>query len=365
MKVIHFITSIDKAGGGTTTYIQLLSQGLKNAVDLIVVSGISPHPIEFSSIYTLLFNLSLSHWFTLKKKINNLLVQEKPDIVHINGIWQPQCWLFQREAQRQGIKVILSPHGMLEPWIMARNPWKKKIALWLYQHKAIKTVDYLHATADSEKENIQKLGYTQPITVIANGIRLDEAELKNNWTPRRELLFLSRVHPKKGIEHLIEAVAQLKDEFRNGEILIAGEGEEKYIASLQQKINQYGIGNIIHFTGGVYDNSKWKLMREADIFVLPTYSENFGIVVAEALACGTPVITTRGTPWQELETEECGWWIKTGTEALVNALKEYISLDANQLEQMGRRGADLVKLKYSSEKMANDMLKLYQKVISL
>jgi Glycosyltransferase len=363
LKIIHFITSIDKIGGGTTTYLQLLTEELKQSVELVIATGNSTHPVEMKDIPVVFFNISVWRIFQLKKEFRTFLETEKPDIVHINGIWQPQTWWFQHVARRLGIKVVLSPHGMLEPWILNHNKWKKNIALALYERKAFEQADYLHATAISEKENLEKLGFTKPVAVIANGIELAETQLKENWKPRKKLLFLSRVHPKKGIEHLIDAVARLKVEFEGGEVLIAGEGDQHYIETLQLRVKEKGVANIIKFIGGIYGDQKWKLFREADVFVLPTYSENFGIVVPEALVCGTPVITTKGTPWQELETEDCGWWIEIGTEPLVQTLKEYLQKDAIQLEQMGRRGADLVKLKYSAGKMASNMYNLYKELL--
>lgn len=120
---------------------------------------------------------------------------------------------------------------------------------------------------------------------------------------------------------------------------------------------------IVHFVGWIYDKDKWNLIKESDIFVLPTYSENFGIVIAEALACGTPVITTKGAPWQDLETWNCGWWIERDVDSLVGALKEFLKLDEFELERMGRNGRQLVEEKYSSKVMADNMVRLYESLM--
>ena len=122
---------------------------------------------------------------------------------------------------------------------------------------------------------------------------------------------------------------------------------------------------MISFCGGVYGEKKWELFRQADLFILPTYSENFGIVVAEALASGTPVITTKGTPWQELETEHCGWWTEIGSKPTIKALKSFLACTEKELEQMGTNGRQLIERKYSAKKMAEDMITLYQEVIKL
>ena len=118
-----------------------------------------------------------------------------------------------------------------------------------------------------------------------------------------------------------------------------------------------------HFEGGVYGNSKWELFRQADLFILPTHSENFGIVVAEALASGTPVVTTMGTPWSELESRRCGWWTEVGTEATVQALRNFLSLTENELEKMGRNGRKLVEEKYSAHKVAEEFVEMYKSIL--
>ena len=143
---------------------------------------------------------------------------------------------------------------------------------------------------------------------------------------------------------------------------IAGEGEESYVSELRQLAARLGVEDMVKFTGGVYGDSKWELFRHADVFVLPTHSENFGIVVAEALACGTPVITTKGTPWHELETNGCGWWTEIGTEALIAALRKFLALSDGDIERMGRNGRKLVEDKYSSRKMAEEMVRMYNEL---
>lgn len=247
---------------------------------------------------------------------------------------------------------------------MARHYWTRKVpALLLYQKAAIKNADWLHATADSEKENLLKLGYNSKIEVIANGIEVESIEMKKCWERKKEILFLSRVHVKKGIEFLLEAVAALKDSMKGYNVRIAGEGDAEYIQTLKDKAVSLGIDDMVDFCGGVYGDRKWELFRNADLFVLPTYSENFGIVVAEALACGTPVITTKGTPWEELETYNCGWWTEIGAQATTEALNKFLKLSVSELEMMGKNGRRLVEEKYSSAKMADDMVKLYKKLI--
>ena len=292
MTILHYIPSLDRTFGGTAAYMRLLAAELGKRADLHIATHPSDHPVPI--VNAAVHDISSSMLGRMKREWLGLLDRIKPDLVHVNGCWLPSCALVQRWAQQAGSRVVLTPHGMLEPWIMARHYWTRKVpAWWLYQKRAIMQADCLHATAESEKENLLKLGCNSKVVVIANGIDVENIDLKKSWKRTGKILFLSRIHVKKGINFLMEAMAGLKDQMQGYELWIAGEGEAGYIEELKQLAGQLGIERRVRFPGGVYGDEKWRLFREADLFVLPTHSENFGIAVAEALACGTPVITTR------------------------------------------------------------------------
>lgn len=364
MKIIHFIPSIDRTAGGTTSYMQLLAKELGKLCQLYIATAPSANPVEMENAQVKFIPCGWKQRSAMKSAWNKLLQEIKPDVVHVNCCWMPQCVWAQLWAQKAGYKAVLSPHGMLEPWIMARHYWTRKFpALLLYQKKAIVKADCLHATAESEKENLLKLGYNNRIKIIANGIDVENIEIKKEWARKKQILFLSRIHVKKGINFLLEAVAELKNELADYTIHIAGEGDTDYIKQLKEKARALGISNLILFCGGVYGEKKWELFQKADVFILPTYSENFGIVIAESLASGTPVITTKGTPWKDLELEHCGWWTEIGTVPTINAIKLFLSCSDEELENMGKKGRLLVEKKYSSKQMAEKMLTLYHKII--
>lgn len=358
MKVIHFIASIDKVGGGTTEYMRLLSLELKNHLEIIIATGNSNDPIEINEVPVKFFDISLLRWSTMIKEFTSFLKVEKPDILHINGIWSPENWGFQLAAQKLGFKVIVSPHGMLEPWILNNNPIKKKIALFLYQKKAIQQCDYLLATAELEAENIRVLNFKNPIFIIPNGIDSKEVKQVKSQYGTRKMVFLSRIHPKKGIELLLEAWRNC--DTKDWQLEIAGNGDEKYIANLA--LSAQDLKNV-QFVGAQYGEDKWDFLRSADVMVLPTFSENFGIVVAEALAVGVPVMTTKGTPWSDLQKYQCGWWIDLSVSNLEKTLIEVFTTPSATLEIMGINGKKLVSEKYDIKAIGLNMVEFYKNVL--
>lgn len=361
-KIIHYIPDIDHSHGGTTTYIQLLAEKLGELSELHIVTHITPNPVDIKNSKIHYINRNI--FGAMKREWLEILNDIKPNIVHVNGCWTPQCAWVQKWSQLLNYKVLLTPHGMLEPYIIKRNYWTKKLpALLLYQKKAICKANYIHATANSEKEHILQLGYNDKVEVISNAVNLDSIKMKSSWKRTKNILFLSRIHKQKGINFLIEAVASLKKELEGYKIIIAGEGEPSYIASLKQMVVEFGVQEEVIFVGGVYGEEKWKLFRNADLYVLPTFSENFGIAIAEALASGTPVITTEGAPWKDLIIYNCGWSTKIGTAGTINAIKEFLQLDEIALEKMGRNGRRIIEEKYSINAMAEKMIKLYNRIL--
>ena len=365
MKVLHYIPSIDKSSGGVGAYMQLLARDLGKLCELHVLThhGDDELTIE-NSVVHYMPNKYLP-WDNCKKEFLDILGKLKPDVFHINSCWTPVSSLTSIWAKAAEYKVVYTPHGMLEPYAIHRHYWTKKLpAILLYQKRGVSVADMIHATADTEKNNLIKLGWNKNIIVIPNCVQIDNVSLKTSWVRKKNILFLSRVHPKKGLNFLIEAVSRLKNELDGYIITVAGPGEESYINSLKTLAKRKGVVDMFDFVGPVFNENKWELYKQADLFVLPTYSENFGIVVPEALASGTPVITTFGTPWMELNTNRCGWCIDIGTEALVEALINFSNCTDAELESMGRRGRNLVENSYSSGVVASMFVNMYNRMIN-
>ena len=362
MKVLHYIPSLAASAGGVASYLSVLCEELGKLVELHVATSYeSKREVKICNAIVHRISSDLTCYSSSKA----LLKELRPDVVHINGCWQPQLAFFQWAARSLKIPVVLSPHGMLEPWIVKRHYWTRKWpAIQLYQRGLVKRADYLHATAEKEKDNLLRLGWNARIAVIPNAVNIVMLPIKDNWSLKRRIVFMSRLHVKKGIELLLEALSHLKPDLDGYEVIIAGEGELDYVETLKKAAISFGLSEVVKFVGGVYGAEKVCLLQSADFFVLPTYSENFGIVVAEALACGTPVITTHGTPWKVLEENECGWYIPVGVNALKKTLREAISVTEETIERMGRNGRRLVEKQYTDKSVASRFIEKYTFLLS-
>jgi glycosyltransferase involved in cell wall biosynthesis len=298
-------------------------------------------------------------------------------IFHDNGLWLPTNHAVAFAARRLSRPFIISPRGMLAAWALRFRGWKKRLAWGFYQKRDLQSAQVLHATSRQEAGEFRALGLKQPIAVIPNGVeapfqnpeggkqkaenRDQRSEVRGQRADLRTVLFLSRIHPKKGLLDLVEAWHAVRPE--GWRVLIAGGDETGHLNEVKAEIRKLKVENDFEFAGKVEGEAKWNLYRSADLFVLPSHSENFGIVIAEALACGLPVITTRGTPWEDLVIHRCGWWVETGAPPLARALNEGVRLPDEQRREMGRRGRKLVEAKYSWPGVAAQMFPVYQWMI--
>jgi glycosyltransferase involved in cell wall biosynthesis len=288
--------------------------------------------------------------------------QNKHSVFHDHGLWLPNNHTMASIARQLHKPLIISPRGMLEPWAINHNAWKKSLAWYLYQRRDLESAAVLHATAQQEAASFRRLGLQQPIAIIPNGTELIEwRDLTFPKGSPRKMLFLSRIHPKKGLLELVQAWKIVSP--KGWKMVIAGPDEGGHQKIVETAIQQAGLQDEFELTGAVDGAEKEALYRSADVFVLPTFSENFGLVVAEALACGVPVITTKGSPWEGLLTHRCGWWIDIGVEPLVAALREATNLPPDTLRDMGQRGRVYIEQNFGWPEIARQMLSVYRWVL--
>lgn len=365
--VTHVISSIDKNAGGTTMYMKLLIEKLEGKINQSLISFDSTSKINIKASVEGLFSINN---FPLELYSRSMVLNLKSlntNIFHGNGLWQYPVHAMSKMAIKRKIPYIISTHGMLEPWSLTQGKLKKQLALKLFQYKDLKNAACIHATASMEVESIRALGFKNPIAMIPNGVNISEfpVKLPVKINKPKKILFLSRIHVKKGIENLIEAWKLISLENKKNWIVeIVGNGDDAYIHYLKNKIISENLNEQIEIKKPVFGEDKIKLFREASLFVLPTFSENFGIVIAESLASYTPVITTKGSPWEDLEIHKCGWWIDIGVQPLKIALEEAIAFNDKAFIEMGVNGRKLVEDKYSMESLGKRMVQLYNWILT-
>ena len=226
------------------------------------------------------------------------------------------------------------------------------------QSKALETAHCLHVTAESELADIRAIGIRKPVAVIPNGIDIPviRPEFKEVETPR--VLFLSRLHPKKGLDSLLRAWPEVTARFTEAELVVAGPDESGFGAKMQTFANELNLKNV-KFIGPITGKEKYKLYAQCTVYVLPTHSENFGLTVGEALAAGTPVVTTTGAPWSGLIHHRCGWWIDLTESNLASAMIEALSLPHSERSSMGRRGREWMDADFSWTGISRAMNDVY------
>ncbi|MBU3596014.1 glycosyltransferase [Polynucleobacter sp. 86C-FISCH] len=308
--------------------------------------------------------------FRIPYAIYGIIRSQNINIIHLHGLWLPIFLCAFIAAKIAGIKIVISPHGMLLPWDLRRKKIKKWLAMMVYQGWILRNVDGFIASSEAEHDSIDSLGLKTPIAIIPIAI-LDSPqypELDLRPPGFKTALFVGRINHGKGLHLLIEAWAQIRVNVGD-RLLIAGkattEEELSYFDRLTTAVKKHRLESSILFVGLVEGRQKEELFKSASFLVLPTFSENFGMVIAEAMSFGLPVITTHGAPWRDIEVNQCGWWVPIGVKYLTDALADALSKSSRELSEMGARGRELFDRKYESSSVARETNFAYSTYIEL
>lgn len=312
------------------------------------------------------------------KLFNNIkYVENNFDILHQHGAFLPIS-LFSKFLSKN-IKVVISPHGLFEPERLRTQFLKKKIVRYLFEDSNFKNSSCLVACSTQEAINLKALNFKLPIAILPNGINENFMSFKSTPTDRKlfrqkknipankkVMLFLSRIHPLKGLKLLLNALSDLKEKIikNNWVLVIAGIDENNHEMELVRLVNKLGINDLVYFIGPVYGKEKLLSYDISSTFILPSLNENFGIVVIEALARAIPVITTKNTPWKDLDEYSCGWWIDRNKDSFISTLEAIAELDDKILHVMGSNGKNLVKNRYLWPSIAKQSISLYNWVLN-
>lgn len=360
MKILHIIQEISSLSAGPTYSVtqicrelarnrnydvEIISSSRKN-VGFVYSVKFSLFPV--SGIKTLLSTCRLIKYYISK-------LGREICIVHEHGIWRLMniLPLFYKGKST----LVWSPRGMLSHWSL-KHRWMYKCLFWyLLQRPALKRVDCFHVTSMGEMNDLRKLGFTQPIAIVSNGVDIpDEKYLQVK--KERVVLFLGRIHKVKGVHLLLDAWQNVAKLYPEWKLKIAGEINSSYAHNMHQRIKDRGIERV-EFVGGLYNEEKSIKLASASLFVLPSYSENFGVAIAESLAHGTPVITTNNTPWSEVNEKFCGWQIDNDLDTWCKTLELALGKSERELLVMGLNGRAWMEEGFSWSEKASEMRSVY------
>jgi glycosyltransferase involved in cell wall biosynthesis len=257
-----------------------------------------------------------------------------PNVVHLHGIWQPSFLRISALCRRRGVSYVVSPHGMLEPWAWRHKRWKKWPWYQLFERRHLSGAAALLATSEIEARSLELLFPSRECRTLPLGLTSDcqpshaGARRRLGWSDSEiVLLFLSRIHPKKGLDALLRALAGMEPEPSSKiRLAIVGDGDPGYVSELRSLADRESARlPRIDWVGEVSGDGKWPYFQGADLFCLPSHSENFGLAVLEALQVGTRVITTDQTPWHKIPSWGAGMIIRPEEGMLRSALREFLS----------------------------------------
>ncbi len=366
MRVLHIIPSVRKSDGGPARSSQGLVAALNEAgVEAMLVSCHIGDSAWIPGVNRFAAPTKIG-CYEKRRLLKQTILDFNPDIIHLHAIWLPEIHFAASLARQYHIPYVQAPRGMIQPWALKQKWLKKKIAWWLYQRLDFRRSSAFHVTSASEGEQVRKLGCRQSIIQLPNGVNVpDEIPVWQRDASCPRVLYVGRMHPSKGLRLLVEAWGKKKMNGWKCELVYEthDEYEAQFEKEIKERVQALNLDDDFVFTGPLSDKEKWLAYRRADLFVSPSYSENFGITVVEALYAGVPVITTKGTPWQELETIGCGKWIEIGADSLAAALDEIMSFPKEKRDEMGVCGRRLVEEKYLWPSIAKQMVEQYRAII--
>ena len=366
LRVAHIVPYIgDEASGPAYSVPALCSALQSNGCDITLYT-LKPLPIKTYNFKIKGFKRQAFpiRSFGRSREMYNALMKDAAnyDLIHNHSFWMAPNIYAGLVSKCKNIPLVNAPRGTMSKEALSRSRWKKTLVKLLGQKKAIYQTDAFHTTAKHESDDVKRLYPNTPIIQHSNGIDIPVLEDFDFISNSKKLLFLGRIHPIKGIENLIEAWANIENEFTDWHLDIVGKGNSNYIKELQRKIDSLSLKRIL-IKKPLFGNTKMTAYQRADLYILPSFSENFGVTVAESLANNTPVITTNGTPWLELANNNAGWCIDVGVRPIEEILKIALNISKTELFEMGLNGRKWMKRDFSWDSIAKDMIKAYNSLI--
>lgn len=348
-KVLHVVKDLYKRSGGPSRSVPYLTDALsREKLKVTLLSyGVDDGTISFpteSAVHCIIFK-SVLHGMQARvlrrSKHSIICLVRDADIVHAHGLWSLQTVLVLIIAIVFRKPYVLHTRGMLSKAALRHKFFKKRLAWLLYQKYLITKAEVIYATSRLEQNDIFEMGFTGSVKIVSNNTGLpfsnNVKEPIDRESKLRRFLFIGRLNPIKGLENLLLALQHINsDDWR---LTIAGPSTKSFRTKLKNLVKSLELGEKVKFLDEVDEKKKKELYNDHDIFILPSLSENYGVVVEEALCANLPVITTTGTPWDRLSEFDCGWYVGTEPSALATGISAAIKTPMIDLVEMGRNGA--------------------------
>ena len=365
MRILQIVPSIAKEAAGPSYSVVRMTRALQEIGAYVELHFLAPVPVTTLGLDVHAYpvkHFPISALGRSPEMLKNLcLACQEADICHDNSLWMLPNIYPGKAVKRTRCKLVISPRGALATWALRRNRWKKWLAgTFLGQYATLRKADMFHATSLKEYEEIREAGYHQPVAIVPIGI--DIQEISKIRPQRRKLLFLGRLHLVKAVDRLLNAWAQVADEFSDWDFQIVGPdcglGNALHTMTMKKNIPR------VEFLKEQNGKAKFQFYAAADLYVLPSFTENFGITVAEALSCGTPVVVSRTIPWNGVLAHKCGWVTDNTTDALADTLRIAMARSREDLEILGANGKEWMRKDFSWEEIAHKMMKTYEWLIN-
>lgn len=366
MRIIQTVASISEEAAGPTYSVVRLCESLIAGGEDTTLAVLDWPPLASAPQFVKTFPLGigprrLGRSPAMRQWFDEVGRSQSVDLIHNHGLWMMPNVYSGDAARRFKIPLVISPRGTLSDWAFHHGSSMKRLFWPLMQRPALATVACFHATSEAEYEAIRRRGFCQPVAIIPNGVDIPTLVPKRSGSCRT-LLFLGRLHPSKGLDLLLPAWRAVQDRFPDWQLSIVGPDNGGYLACLQDLARQLQLKRIA-FVSAVKGQKKWDTYRDAELFVLPSYSENFGMTVAEALASGVPAIVSKGAPWKELEERKAGWWIDLGVDPLASCLDTVLREPPDVLGAMGERGRCWMEEDFSWKRVVRQMEQVYHWIL--
>ena len=374
---VNVVAHLDAKFGGMSASVPALAQATAatdrySALLLAFCEGDEAHEVRDASHFrTMQFPIDgfrpLSD-FIVRSRLRPIV--RSCDVVHVHGIWRAHCAASGQISRRHHKPVVVSAHGMLDSWALRNKQWKKALYSALVERSNLQSAACLRALTRAEVENYRSFGLTNPVALIPNGVSAPKQfspdrffEKYRELEGRRVVLFLSRIHYKKGIDLLCQAWAAVCAQFPDAHLVLAGPDFENTLQKTVRLVNTLGIEDRVTFTGMLAGQDKWDALAAATLFVLPSWSEGFSVATLEAMAASRPVIITHQCYFPEVAEHRCGWLIQPDVRELETALAEALNTPQSELDRLGENGKRLVAERFTWGRVGQQMVQVYDWIL--